>query len=308
MRGAALGPLGCALVLAACGPGVRGEVIATTSLFAAGLSQDSDFLYWRTDDAIVRLSKQGGTPETIVGGQTPVANIVLSDDRVFWFHQNAGAISLHSAAKIGGDERVLDPDENAGIAILRNLATDGSFLYWSNETGEIRRAPVIGGDAVTFGQTGIRASSVAAASGVVFAAVAVPPWFGIARFEEGAVPLLLHESFDMPEDIVLSSPPDDFYYWVERGTGAANGAVYRASVAGSQVARLATREVSPDRPFSDGANVYFSTGGATERIRRARVSGSSEAVDFSDGHGDLVVDATHVYWIDRNGSVHKARK
>jgi hypothetical protein len=290
---------------------VRGEVIATTSILAAALSQDTDFLYWRTEDAIVRLSKQGGTPETIVGGQPPGANTVVSGDRVFWLNQSGGAVSLHSAATTGGDERVLDPDENAGGPIFRNLASDGTFLYWSNESGEIRRAPVIGGDAVTFGQTDVlgtrpslRASSVAVAGGVVFATVV----FGIARFEEGVAPDILQETWDQPEDITLSSPPDDFYYWVEPGSGAANGAVYRAPMTGGQPARLAIREINPDRPFSDGANVYFSVGGASERIRRARVSGSSEADDFSDGHGELVVDATHVYWIDRNGSVHKARK
>jgi hypothetical protein len=293
-----------AFLLVACGPGVRGEVIANTSSFAAGLTQDADFLYWRTEDALVRLSKQGGSPETIVTGQKPVANTV-SGDRVFWLNRDdAGNVSLRSAATAGGDEQMLDSDESAGGGILRNLATDGMFLYWSNEIGEIRRAPVIGGDAVHFGSVPTRSASVAAVAGVVFATMP----FLIARFEEGTDPTVLNERFDMPDHISLSSPPDDFFYWVERGNGGANGAVYRAARAGSQAARLAQREVTPDRPSSDGQNVYFVAGGNDKRIRRARVSGSSEAEDFSDAYGDPVVDATHVYWIDGEGAVHKAAK
>jgi hypothetical protein len=199
---------------------------------------------------------------------------------------------------------VLVPDESAGGGILRNLATDGTFLYWSNEIGEIRRAPVIGGDAVRFAFVPTPSASVAAVDGVVFATMP----FLIARFEEGIDPTPLNERFDIPDHITLSSPPDDFFYWVERGNGGANGAVYRAARAGSQAVRLAQREVTPDRPFSDGQNVYFAAGGNDKRIRRARVSGSPEAEDFSSGHGDPVVDATHVYWIDSEGAVHKAAK
>jgi hypothetical protein len=302
-RGLGAAAAASAFLLVACGPGVRGEVIATTSLAAAGLTQDADFLYWRTEDALVRLSKQGGSPETIVTGQNPVANTV-SGDRVFWLNQDAGNVSLRSAATAGGAEQVLVPDESAGGGILRNLATDGMFLYWSNEIGEIRRAPVIGGGAVHFGSVPTRSASVAAIAGVVFATMP----FLIARFEEGTDPMVLNERFDNPDHITLSSPPDDFFYWVERGNGGANGAVYRAAMAGSQAVRLAQREVLPDRPFSDGQNVYFAASGNDERIRRARASGSPEVEDFSAGHGDPVVDATHVYWIDRQGAVHKAAK
>jgi hypothetical protein len=292
-----------ALLFAGCPPGVRGEVLATTSLFAAGLAQDDAFLYWRTEDALVRLSKQGGAVETIVTGAKPVADTV-SGDRIFWLDHRGGIISLRSAAKTGGDEQVLDADETSGGNILRNLATDGTFLYWSNEGGDIRRAPVAGGDAVLFGRVNTRSASVAAEAGVVFAT----EFLAIVRFEEGTTPLLLNDRFDIPDHITLASPPDGFFYWVERGNGAANGAVYRALTTGSGAARLAQREVTPDRPFSDGQNVYFAVGGNDQRIRRARVSGSSEADDFSGGYGEPVADATHVYWIDRDGLVHKARK
>lgn len=291
-----------ALLLAACGPGVRGEVLATTSIFAAGLTQDADFLYWRTEDALVRLPKAGGSPEVLVGGQKPVAN-TLSADRLFWLNDDGGNVSLRSAAIGGGDERVLDADENGGGRIFRNLATDGSFLYWSNEAQEIRRAPVGGGDAVPIALVDTPASSVAVLDGVVFATTRI----SIARFQGGSVAEFLGGGL-VPDHVTFASPLDDFFYWVERGNGAAIGAVFRAARDGSEGALIADREVAPSAPFSDGVHVYYAAGGQEGRIRRVRATGGRDPEDFSGGAGDPIVDGTHVYWIDLEGNVHKAPK
>jgi hypothetical protein len=303
----------CAIALAACGPGVPGEVIATTSTFAAGLTQDADFLYWRTQDALMRLPKQGGTPETILGDRNPVALTVFGD-RVFWLDQDVANVSLRSAAKSGGDEQVLDLDENAGGRIFRNLATDGNFLYWANEVGQLRRAPVTGGDAVNFleltnppiSSLDTSASSVAAIDGVLYATT----FSSLFRFEAGAAPQsMIGSRIDIPEFVTLANPPDPFLYWVERGNGGRNGFVYLVAQTGGSPALLAGWEVVPGRLSTDGEYAYFATGAQDDRIRRARVSGSSDAEDFAGGEvGDPVVDGSHVFWIDRQGRVHRAPK
>jgi hypothetical protein len=294
----------CAMGWVACGPGVPGDVIGRTSSFADGLTQDADFLYWHTQDALMRLSKQGGSPETILDGRSPAA-LTVSGDRVFWLNDDGANVSLRSAANTGGDERVLDPDENDGRRILRNLATDGTFLYWSNEVGQLRRAPVAGGDAINLGILDTSASSVAAIGGGVFATTLR----SIFRFQQPGDPprQMIPTRFDIPEFVTPATPPDSFFYWVERGSGAQDGRVYRAAEGGGDPAQLSRGEVAPGPPSSDGRHVYFATGAQDDRIRRARVTGSPDAEDFAEGQvGDPVVDGSDVFWIDREGRVHKA--
>ena len=294
----------CALAAVACGPGTPGKVIATTS-FGAGLTQDADFLYWRTQDALMRVSKQGGTPETILAGRHPVAHTVFGD-RIYWLDQDGANVSLHSAATSGGGEQVLISNENAGGGIFRNLATDGSFLYWSNEARQVRKAPLTVGSAeLVVEGLDTPASSVAAIGGVLFATTA----FSILRVDPAGGRFLIPDRFDIPEFVTLSNPPDSNIYWVERGNGGRNGGVYLVSQPGGDPAVLARFEVLPGPPSSDGQHVYFATGGQDDRIRRARVSGSSDADDFASGQvGDPVVDGSDVFWIDRGGRVHKAPK
>jgi hypothetical protein len=221
-------------------------------------------------------------------------------------NQEGANVTLRSDAKSGGDEQVLDPDESAGRGIFRNLATDGTFLYWANEMGQLRRAPVTGGDATSLAILDTSASSVAVIDGVVFATTA----YSIFRFQDGAAPQqLIDARFDVPEFVTLANPPDPNIYWVERGNGGQNGAVYLAAQTPSSAALLARFEVTPGPPSTDGQHVYFATGGPDERIRRARVSGSSDAEDFASGQvGDPVVDGSDVFWIDHDGRVHKAPK
>ena len=289
-----------------CGPGIPGDLIATTEPFSRGLDQSADRLFWHGEEGIFSLPKGGGEPEQLASGQRPMSLRVAGSD-VCWMNRE-GEWQVRCAPQAGGEVRTLAAQAEDEFTV-RPMATDGTNLYWSTSARKIRRVALAGGDAVDFSAVDAESASVAVTpEGEVFAS----DQRGIVRLPGGgAEPVrIAGGAVVVPSGIALSNPPDDFVYWTEIGISARDGLVLRAPKAGGEVVLLARRQTLPSELVVDGQHVWWATGGGTDRIRRIGTNGGREE-DFANGGnqvGTPVVDAENVFWIDPDGNVHRAAK
>jgi hypothetical protein len=124
------------------GPGASTVATLTSPPEPHTLRQDATHLYWISGDAVLRVSKQGGTVETIASGQFKPYRVVVAGGNAYWSN-NLGAAVVR-APVTGGAAQVF-----AAANLPTHIASEGSYIYWVDEgTLGIRRAPVGGGPSV----------------------------------------------------------------------------------------------------------------------------------------------------------------
>lgn len=295
------------VLLSACGPGIPGEVIAEGEKYAQGLSQDEGSLYWFGRSNVYRVGKDGGDIRTLAEGQNPVTMVGVGG-RACWVNQGA-VYQISCVSADGGEVAVLD-EEPIEPAIVRNLATDGESLYWSNSNGEIRRVPLAGGsEAVTFAAVDTSAASIAVTADAVLSSA----MGGIARFEKatGEGRLIVGGAVVVPRGLALGRGSDPNVYWVEMSVASNDAFILSANQQGSEAAILAQNQVLPSDLAVGPRFVYWGTGYADAHIRRAGIDVGTAVEDFAEGtriSGAPVVDDTYVYWLDFDGKIHKAEQ
>jgi hypothetical protein len=114
------------------------ERMVTGSLDAA----DGTYLYWgscRHDHAVRRAPLAGGPAEALVAHPVVCAlGVTTHDGFVYWLNGSEGhpGSSLLRVPSGGGDV------EHLGIRKAVQYAFDGGYLYWLDDAGELRRAPL----------------------------------------------------------------------------------------------------------------------------------------------------------------------
>ena len=304
---AAVSAVTLCLATAACGPGIPGEIIATTEAFSQGLAQSEDRLFWFAGDKVYALPKDGGEPETLADGQKALA-LSVAGDEVCWVNR-ADDYAIRCAPASGGEVRTLGSQPLEEYTV-RAPAFDGQNLYWSTSGGRIRRVPLAGGEVTDVATVESQASTLVAEPGVLYASIPG----GIVRIAEGATEpeQIISGAVVTPTSLSLSNPPDDFLYWTEIGARGDDGLILRGpkTPSGGDVALLARRQTLPSQLDVQDGVIWWATGGGTDDIRRVPVDGG-RVNDFASGDdkvGPPVVDGQSVYWIDQRGSVLRAAK
>ncbi len=213
-----------------------------------------------------------------------------------------GGFQETAAAGVDGGSRVVPGDGSLLIADGQGrpggIATDESFVYWTNfEGGSLMKAPLSGGISTTLvtGQQGPQ--SLVVGAGQVY-------W---TDFDDGTVrgmslsggaPAVLAAGQDHPSGVAIDSSN---LYWVN-----SDGSVRTLPLAGGASTTLAIGEaVSPAVPRSiavDSSYVYWTEGGelskSNGRIQRAPLSGGPALVLAQDQDSPcrLAVDSENVYW------------
>ncbi len=294
-----------AFAASGCGPGIPGEVIARTEAFSQGLAQTEEALFWFAGERVFRLPKDGGEPATLAEGQKALA-LTVAGEEVCWVNR-AEDYALRCVPQGGGEVRTLATQTLEEYSV-RRPAFDGTNLVWSTSAGRIRKVPLAGGEVTDVVTLESLASSVAAAPGVIYASVPG----GLVRIDEGQAPRAIATGAVVtPTHVTLANPPDDFIYWTEIGARGDDGFVLRGPKNGEgELGLLARRQTLPTQIDVHEGEVWWATGGGTDRIRRVSIDGGRE-VDFASGDDEVgppVVDAAHVFWIDRDGAIHRAAK
>jgi hypothetical protein len=115
-----------------------------------GLAMDEKFIYWNAQGNIVRISKDGGKPETIASEFVGIGvDLAVDNEKVYW--ANHGYYSadnptkpspIYAVAKQGGKVKAFSTDQN----IPHSLVVDEKFVYWVTPD-RIMKQPKAGGPA-----------------------------------------------------------------------------------------------------------------------------------------------------------------
>jgi hypothetical protein len=119
-----------------------------------GLAADEKFVYWNAGGNILRISKDRGTPETVVSENVGIGiDLAVDNERVYW--ANHGYYSpgepirpspVYSALKSGGKSEVFADQQN----VPHGVTVDDRFVYWVTPTSILKQAKAGGPLTVLF--------------------------------------------------------------------------------------------------------------------------------------------------------------
>ena len=147
----------------------RGGAVITLAS-TAGIAFDQGNLalgpghaYWGDDNGIHRVSKYGGTPQTIVfalaGYHNPHYWLAVDATHVYWVEGVQGARTIRRAG-------IAEPSSDILLSNLEDpayLTVDDANIYWADPGARIRRMPKGGGDWTSYNS----ANSAVTATGLV---------------------------------------------------------------------------------------------------------------------------------------------
>jgi hypothetical protein len=282
--------------------------LATGQQGAYKLALDDTHVYWTTHglEAVMKVSKLGGAPETVATLTNNPYDIVADDNGVFWT-QISGVTSLSRAtgdfaAVVGG-----------GDFSWSTLAMDGTNLYVHATTVDsiVRPAETC---ATTEACSSAPTTLVEQPGGSAQALVVddtdvywVPEQgMQIMRTSKngGEVSEVLFTT-GCPWSIALDAT--DIYF-----SNACDGTVNKVSKTGGEVTVLADCQEMPREVVVDATHVYWTDENAGTVMKVPKDGGLIVPIAVGQVQAyDLAIDATQVYWTNRsqsNGEVATAPK
>jgi hypothetical protein len=135
------------------GGGDISTIAATSTLFFFdALAADSSHIYFADAGGVKRVSKTGGTVETLAAGYH-ARRLAVDDDYVYWTERGVSD-AIRRVPKGGGviDDLLLDEDTNDPF----DITLDDTHIYWTERGGLARRMPKAGGasDVQNYGVAG----------------------------------------------------------------------------------------------------------------------------------------------------------
>lgn len=274
------------------------DTLATaTRLVPDDLALDDEYVYWSEfrGNAIRRVHKLGGTPQTIATDRNPQQLAVDATD-VYWV---TGDGNVKRADKSGGVVEQLAAGPGCGNASPCGiaLAMDDDALYWAEQgtPATIMRLPKSGGAAVALDALGLQSQNfVVDAQHIYYGALSVTgkPHQEVRRIPKlgGAAETLF--VFDAP---LVDLPPgiahDATHLYVAR-----ERELWRIAKNGRESTLLA--DVATFRRVSvDSSSAYVTGSGMILEV--ALEGGTPVPVACNRGAGTtLASDAARLYWID----------
>ncbi|MBS1796266.1 MAG: hypothetical protein JSS81_20610 [Acidobacteria bacterium] len=224
-----------------------------------GLAQDEKYVYWNGGGKLLRVSKTGGQPETIVAENVGIGvDLVVDGEKIYW--ANHGYYSpdaptppapVYAVAKQGGKPEIFADAQK----IAHALVADEKYVYWVTPTSILKKAKA--GGAV---ETVFQAS------------------------EKEGVDELSQDATDL--------------YFGFRGAGESRWELRKISKQGG-AATVLVKPVSLKPFVIDDANVYFfNEDGLTADLlcRVAKTGGAPVTLDTGYSSGIAVAGKTEIYF------------
>ncbi len=109
-----------------------------------GIAIDEKFIYWNTNGNILRVSKDGGKPETVASEHVGIGvDMVVDDEKVYWANHEyyspnspAKPSPIYVVSKQGGNTEIFADRQN----VPHSLVVDEKFVYWLTPTGIFKQA------------------------------------------------------------------------------------------------------------------------------------------------------------------------
>lgn len=285
-----------ALLLAACSGGASTSSSTTSGAGGGGTTTSSSATTTSSS-----TSGTGGaatctacvTVLSLAPGSEPLG-LFIDAENVYWTQFGTGEVMQ---AKLDGSSPVmLSTGEPSPVAVQAT----GGFVYWVSyaDTGVARRAPIGGGEVMDL--------APAPAARELFVGTDQVWWTGepddlwrapVGGLPQGMQPDLL-SSNALPNGLAVDA---ESLYWVNRLDGAIKKADH--SFGGQMV--LATGDIPWDIAVDDSF-VYWTEQGSgvgAGAVRKAsKVDGSGAVLLAADATGPrgLAIDATHLYWANKD--------
>jgi hypothetical protein len=122
-----------------------------------GIAIDEKFVYWNGGGKILRLTKDGGKPETLTAENVGIGiDLAVDNEKVYW--ANHGYYSpnsptrpspIYAVAKQGGKTEIFADEQK----IPSSLVLDQKFVYWVTPTSILKQAKTGGQPQVIFRAT-----------------------------------------------------------------------------------------------------------------------------------------------------------
>jgi hypothetical protein len=118
----------------------QGTALASNVKASGQLAVDGTYLYWTTQDSVVKMKKAGGSIQAIANGQTFPHFPVLGSGYIYWSTEDN---AIRRVSINGGTVTNLA----VGVPSPGAVAVDASNVYWVDETS-VWKVGVGGGEPV----------------------------------------------------------------------------------------------------------------------------------------------------------------
>ena len=224
-----------------------------------GLAIDEEFIYWNAEGVILRISKEGGKPETVASEHVGIGvDLVVDNEKVYW--ANHGYYSANSptkpspiymVAKQGGKVETFSEEQH----IPSSLVADDKFVYWVTPSSIVKQA------------------------------------------KAGGAAQVIYQASDKEGVDELAQDADSLYFGF-RGPGESRWALRKVSKQGGEPQTIVKR-YSLKPVVVDETNIYFfDEDGMTADLfcRVAKNGGEVEKLDSGYSSGVIAQDKLHVYF------------
>lgn len=283
------------------------EILATDTDGPRDLDVDGDYVYW-VGTGLNRIKKTGGTVEPIVvtGADSQIESVDVFNDYAYF------------TPWLDADERVWRVPISGGNATLiaqtvgssnsgKDLVVDGTNAFWleSSGSGAVGKVDVEGGNAQKIANDLSGTTGIDTAAGEVFWSNWVDGKIKQVSASGGAI-MTLAEDQSYPWAVRIQYPN---LYWVNRGTSAndtpgTTGSIMVIEAPVPTPVPLVENLTGPHALDVDPLDVadgfvYFTNYFDGNVAKVPRTGGAMTVVATNQTHPTrIVVDATHVYWID----------
>jgi hypothetical protein len=264
--------------------GRRPRVLAYGGRSEKWLAQDDRYLYWsdQEDGSITRLHKDGGVPVILASACSRPHHLILDRDFLYWVE--GGQTGRVARLRVsGGEVETIAPN----VALPERVVVSGDEVAWTSS-----------------GEAGFRG---------------IPTEGLVCRAKIGGPASIVASKQKQPTSIVFD---DHDIYWTNFGTKRpsyfTDGSLMRAPRSGGRKRWIVHKDQSmPSSLAMDDRFLYWTTAATIFEPyqegmiwRRPRGGGKSvPVVAWEREHGEIALDATHVYWLGvYTGEIVRVRK
>lgn len=122
-----------------------------------GMAIDEKYVYWNAGGKILRVSKDGGEPETVASEHVGIGvDMAIDDEKVYWanhgyYSPNSPTLPspIYVVSKQGGKAEIFADAQN----IPHSLVIDEKYVYWLTPTSIVKEAKAGGAPQVIYQAT-----------------------------------------------------------------------------------------------------------------------------------------------------------
>jgi hypothetical protein len=257
------------------------------------LTMDDDFVYWTewASRLVRRVPKAGGPATTLYTSSQPVRALLVDQTNLYFTDGD-----LKRLPKSGGTATTLATNEHAS-----GLATDGAFLYWTNDVvGAVKRVALSGGTATTLATRVRRDSELALDGGYLF-------WndgLNFVRIPAAGGTVL--DNASLIETSRFAVRGGHVFFPSYRGYPNTGEVVDFSWVTGSSTYRVLDWQLdAPNDLAMSGEWLFWTEDHPQGTVRQLSITGGA-ALTLATNVANptaLGADDTHVYWLTRNAGI-----